>query len=251
MAKVECGHLKTQFESGHSDGQVPKTEGDAFCGLLALNAANATGDLQRHGMDRNIAAQLIDERQPPQTIGFGLGAISPMYQLSDGDDRETRHRFRRRRPVSVPGCAVRCGHAVRLRRRCWSRGSIPRRRIPGLRLRMVSSTSAAKSGSSTGDFPVSSSCLFASAVHSEMVRRGRTGRWITATGSLLPALSMTTSAPARTLASTKAKSRAASASEMWITLSATTRLYRRPFSCLPSALPAPSRPGCLVANGAD
>src|SRR5579864_5855438 len=52
-------------------------------------------------------------------------------------------------------------------------------------------------------------------MHSEIVRRGGTGAWITATGSL--PLSITTSIPERTRASTSAKLRAASASEMWMT----------------------------------
>src|SRR5271166_3114661 len=62
------------------------------------------------------------------------------------------------------------------------------------------------------------------AMHSEMDRRGGTGAWITATGSF--PLSITISAPARTRASSPAKSLAASASVMWITWSAMPRLYR-------------------------
>src|ERR1035441_9802934 len=75
------------------------------------------------------------------------------------------------------------------------------------------------------------------AMHSEMDRRGGIGAWITATGSL--PLSITTSAPARTRASSRAKSLAASASEMWITWSATQRLYRYS-PCSDSASKAPA-----------
>jgi hypothetical protein len=50
------------------------------------------------------------------------------------------------------------------------------------------------------------------------------GSWITATGNL--PISITTSAPARTRASTSAKLLTASASEMWITWSAMARLHR-------------------------
>src|SRR5262249_17291777 len=51
------------------------------------------------------------------------------------------------------------------------------------RFLMISSMSAAKSASIVGTCPVSSSCFLASAMHSEMVRRGGAGAWITATGS--------------------------------------------------------------------
>jgi hypothetical protein len=77
-------------------------------------------------------------------------------------------------------------------------------------LSMAASTSLAKSASMTA---VESSGK--SAMHSEMVRRGGAGAWITATGNL--SLSITTSAPARTRASASGKLLAASASEMWIT----------------------------------
>lgn len=50
-------------------------------------------------------------------------------------------------------------------------------------------------------------------MHSEMVRYGGAGAWITAAGSLL--LSITTSAPARTRANTSAKLLAASVSCTW------------------------------------
>src|SRR5271157_2208898 len=79
-------------------------------------------------------------------------------------------------------------------------------------LSIAASTSLAKSASMTA---VESSGK--SAMHSEIERRGGTGRWITATGSLPLSLSITTFAPARTRASTDAKSLAASFSEMWIT----------------------------------
>jgi hypothetical protein len=74
-------------------------------------------------------------------------------------------------------------------------------------LSMAASTSLAKSASMTA---VESSGK--SAMDSEMVRRSGDGAWITATGKL--PLSITTSAPARTRASTSAKLLAASASEM-------------------------------------
>src|SRR5271165_5244465 len=69
-------------------------------------------------------------------------------------------------------------------------------------------------------------------MHSEMERRAGTGRWITAAGNSPPSLSITTSAPARTRASTQAKSRTASSSETWITGSAMPRLYRKGYSVM-------------------
>ena len=73
------------------------------------------------------------------------------------------------------------------------------------------------------------------AMHSEMDRRGGIGAWITATGSF--PLSITISAPARTRASSPAKSLAASASVMWITWSAMPRLYRHSVFRLQSLKP--------------
>lgn len=98
-------------------------------------------------------------------------------------------------------------------------------------LSIAASTSLAKSASMTA---VESSGK--SAMHSEMVRRGGAGAWIIATGSL--PLSITTSAPARTRASTSAKLLTASASEMWITWSAMARLYRHTYFNAP---PGPER----------
>lgn len=89
-------------------------------------------------------------------------------------------------------------------------------------LSIAASTSLAKSASMTAvESPGKS------AMHSEMVRRGGAGAWITAAGSL--PLSITTSAPARTRASTSAKLLTASASEMWITWSAMARLCRHTY----------------------
>src|SRR5215469_11609891 len=87
-------------------------------------------------------------------------------------------------------------------------------------LSIAASTSLAKSPSSVAV----EACSLARRKDSESSRRcGSAGR-STATGSL--PLSITTSAPARTRASTSAKLLAASASEMWITWSAMARLYR-------------------------
>src|ERR1039458_3946092 len=88
----------------------------------------------------------------------------------------------------------------------------------GLRLRMMSPRSAANSESRTGDSPVSSSCFLANAIHSEIDRPGGTAGRTTATGGPPPSLSMITSAPARTRASTEPKSLSASASETCITM---------------------------------
>jgi len=96
-------------------------------------------------------------------------------------------------------------------------------------------TSLAKSASMVA---VESSA--SNAMHSEMDRCGGIGACITATGSL--PLSITISAPARTRASSPAKSLAASASEMWITWSATQRLYRYS-PCSDSASKGKSRSG--------
>ncbi len=63
VAHIEGGHLEAQLESRYSDGQVFEGEDDAFCRLLALDASDAASDLQRYGIDRNITAQLLDERQ--------------------------------------------------------------------------------------------------------------------------------------------------------------------------------------------
>lgn len=89
VAHVEGGYLETEFESRYSDGQVFEGEDDSFGRLLALDASDAAGDLQGYGMDRNITAQLLDERQSPQATRITLGAIGSMHQLSDGDNGET------------------------------------------------------------------------------------------------------------------------------------------------------------------
>src|ERR1700722_8266548 len=81
----------------------------------------------------------------------------------------------------------------------------------GLRLRMISSRSAAKSASMTGLYPSSLDRASASAIDSEIVRRGGAAPRKTATA--VGPSSMTTSAPALTRASREVKSRAASSTE--------------------------------------
>jgi hypothetical protein len=153
---------------------------------LAFNASDTSGDLQCQCMDWDIAAHLFDEGQPLLAPGIGLGAIGSMHQLGDGNDGEPNIDL----PVSgaylfkdvsdVVAAAFGGNHDAGVENQSHAGG------FQGWRLRMISSTSAAKSGSRTGDSPVSSSCLLASAMHSEMVRRPGTGGWITATGSLPP-----------------------------------------------------------------
>src|SRR5215469_11171168 len=93
-----------------------------------------------------------------------------------------------------------------------------------LRLERIFSTSCAKSASSTGALPVSSSWALARAMHSEIVRRTGSAACRTATG-FSPSW-ITTSAPERTCFSNVATLvPAASFSERWITCFAISQLY--------------------------
>ena len=182
---------------------------------FALDAQRTRG-LSALRMDRDIAAQLLDESQAPQTLSVRFGAIGSVHQLGYGYDRETDIDFTVSNSYlfgdvwDVVAAPLGCHHDAGVENQSHAGG------FQGSRLRMISSTSVAKSESRTGDSPLSSSCFLAKWMHSEMLRRSGTGRWITATGSLPPSLSMTISAPARTRARTEAKSLAASSSEMWI-----------------------------------
>src|SRR5258706_1085751 len=164
-------------------------------------------------MHHHVAAKFFAEGPPAQTVGFTGGAVDAVGQFNDSDDGERRinfsvcglhslknlpHTFSRPLPRDQDAGVENYSHLAELR---------------GLRWPIISARSAAKSGSRVGSCPSSFACASANAIDSE---RGRpcngSAEWTTATGRA--SRSMITSTPARTRASTPAKSPAASASEM-------------------------------------
>ncbi len=89
---------------------------------------------------------------------------------------------------------------------------------------MISRISSAKSGSNTGDSLVSSSCAFAKAMHSEILRCNGSAGWTTASG--WESSSMTISSPGPRRANNVANRLAASSSEIWMTCFAIINDYK-------------------------
>src|SRR5208282_169298 len=197
--------------------QVFESDADTARCLLALDASGKLRDLYRHGMHHHVAPKLVGKGAPSIAVRIAPGSVDAMGQFHDGHNRERGVNFPLCRlhpfqnvphtfPAALPGNehagVENYSHVEMLR---------------GLRLLMISSRSAAKSGSSVGSYPSSLACASAKAMHSE-IGRPRTASAGRTTAMALASRSMMTSAPARTRAMSAAKSLAASASEIRITL---------------------------------
>src|SRR5207253_8241471 len=155
-------------------------------------------------ISRKNQLALFSIDSPALTSLRGFGAKDAVHQLRESDGRKRRVlvtcRSDNPRDQLLNRLAAPLGgdHQAGVENQSHAGGSSGSRWLS-----IAASTSLAKSASMTA---VESSGK--SAMHSEIVRRGGAGAWITATGSL--PLSITTSAPARTRASTSAKLLAAS-----------------------------------------
>src|SRR5271166_5366113 len=170
-------------------------------------------------MDGYIPAQSLDKLQPSLLLRLCLGAMGPVHEFGHRHDRQADLAFSLAGLYLLEDLPDAVTSALGSDEDAGIEDYSHAGGFHGLRFLTISSTSAAKSGSRTGTFPVSSSCAFASAMHSES-NRPRAGSARTSSARITTMgsrPSMTISAPARTRASTAAKSLAASASEMWMT----------------------------------
>jgi hypothetical protein len=168
--------------------------------------------LQCHRVDRNIVAKPINECQSSLFPGGVIGTVRAVRKFggSDNGNTDVNPAIRRfdlfdelKNRTTLPfGCNHETGN----------RKLVPRRRIPGFAIANNFFDIAAKSRSRIGTSRASSSCLRASAIHSETVRRDGMAEGTTATVRV--PFSMMTSSHADTRAMIPARSRAASVSDM-------------------------------------
>ena len=133
-------------------------------------------------MDGNVAAQAVDEGEPPLLLGVRLRPVCAVHQLGDGHDGQTDLDLAVRGLYLFEDLADGVAPAFGGDDDAGVEDQSHAGGFHGLRLATISSMSAAKSGSRTGASPVSSSCFFASAMHSEMDRRGGAAARRTAAG---------------------------------------------------------------------
>lgn len=146
-----CGcYLVTEPQRCSSNQQILEGDVGAASGLLALDAPRQFRDISRYRMHDHVAAEFLRKCLPSSTVCVTLGAIDAVRQFHQGHDRKRSVLF------SVPGLhplddglntltsAFPCNKHAGIED--YSHEGISR----GLRLLMISSKSAAKSGSSVG-----------------------------------------------------------------------------------------------------
>ena len=167
---ITCENSEAELKSCGADQQIFEGNANSPLRLLSLNATGKPCDLDCHRMNRYIANEFIDKCLSALPVFGQLRAMDAMCQFYDRYDGNTSFRF----PVTVPEILEDLTHSPALPFCRHEYAGIDDQShdvgFQGLRLRTISSTSAAKSGSSTGAVPVSSSWAFAIAMQSEMVR---------------------------------------------------------------------------------
>ena len=162
--------------------QILERDTHALMGLFSLDLAGEPGCIYGHRIHWYVADQFMNESLATLPAFLQLGAINAVRQLHHGDDGKADLQLAVCRVdlfqdltdcVALP---LSRDHDGRVEDQSHAGG------FQGFRLRMISSISTAKSGSNAGLWPVSSSWAFASAMHSESVRRAGTAGRITATG---------------------------------------------------------------------
>jgi len=117
-------------------------------------------------MDGYIPAQSLDKLQPALLLRLCLGAIGPVYEFGNRHDRQADISFSLAGLYLFEDSPDAATSALGSDDDAGIEDYSHAGGFHTLRFLTISSTSAAKSGSRTGTFPVSSSCALASAMHS-------------------------------------------------------------------------------------
>ena len=88
MAHIERGNIEAKLQRRDSDREVLESNDNALSRLLAFDAAYHPGRFEGNRMHGNIAAQPVDEGQPPLLVGIRFCAERTVHQFGDGHDRE-------------------------------------------------------------------------------------------------------------------------------------------------------------------
>src|SRR5438132_2499360 len=119
--------------------------------LLALDAASKLRDFHGHWMHHHVTAEFLAKSPPPLAVRIALGAVDAVSQFDDGHDRECGVSF----PVRSLHPLEDLPHTVPATLPCDEHAGVEDyshvETLRGLRLLMISSRSAAKSGSSVGN----------------------------------------------------------------------------------------------------
>ena len=190
---LQRGNIVAETQRGDTNQQVLERKLDAPSPLPGLRCARPTGDFERYRMHGDIGRQPLDEFRPPIQLLLHFSAVGSVHKFGNGHHRDA--------DSISPWAARTCSRICRTLRPLRSAAMmiLESRIIPsaggfhGSRFPKISFTSSAKSESSTGALPVSSSWVLARAMHWRTVRRGGSGGVKNRDG---PApFSITTSAP--------------------------------------------------------
>jgi len=148
--RIQSGDIEAQVQSSRSDDQILDGDRNPDCGLLALDAAGKLGNGERDGMHYEIAEDLIAKKATAFAVGNGSGPVDAMRQFHCADSGQGHIELSMdcsclTKDVSDRFAASFAGDED-TRVEDQSHAEVSR----GLRLRMISSMSAANSASITG-----------------------------------------------------------------------------------------------------
>jgi len=89
MFHVQCDDIEGEMSGCGSDDEVFDSDGDSLCGLLAFDAAGKLRDGKRNGMDDYPLKNVTREGATAFALGIGSCAVDAVGQF-DGADRGQR-----------------------------------------------------------------------------------------------------------------------------------------------------------------
>lgn len=169
---IERGYIEAEMDGRGPDHQILEGDGDTLGRLFSLDLSSELRNLQRYGMHNQIVKGTLGEDAPPLAVCLGFCSIHTVGQFDDTDRRErdiylTVHHPRIMKDI-FDRATTPFGRDQDTRIKNQSHADVSR----GLRFRMISSMSAAYSASMVGLQPSSFERASASAMDSEMERRG-------------------------------------------------------------------------------
>src|SRR5437667_6664462 len=150
VANVQCCDSIAEMQRRRANQQV--LEGDAYtaCRLFSLDASCKLRDLHGHGVHHHVAAEFFGKGSPPLAVRIALGPVDAVGQFDDSYNREGGVNF----PLRSLHPLEDFPHTFLAALSCDKHAGVEDyshvETLRGLRLLMISSRSAAKSGSSVG-----------------------------------------------------------------------------------------------------
>ena len=150
VANVERDHRESEMEGGGSDQQIRKGDAEPVRHLFAVDAPGQPSHFQRERMHGYGLEEFFDEGFPALAVGVGPGSIDTVRQFHSSHRRDrsgglsTRGLDTLQNPLHTVSAPLACDQDAGVEDYSHAGG------FHGLRLRMISSRSAAKSGSIRG-----------------------------------------------------------------------------------------------------